>query len=94
MTITVTVYQKDGLCRGPAIYDATFRAVATQSTSIGLYDIPLAATLSPLSGTEPTYTVASPGLKEWYLRVASPKHCPWDFFVRDGETHSVWLTPD
>jgi hypothetical protein len=93
MTITVSVYQKNGLCRGPAIYDATFRAV-TPSGAILYYDIPLGATgAPPLSGKEPVYTVARPpGLTEWHLRVASPIHNPWVFFVRDGETHEVWLT--
>jgi hypothetical protein len=93
MTVTVSVYQKDGLCRGPAIYDASFHAV-TPSGSIVYYDIPLNATgPPPLSGTAPVYTVGRPlGLTEWYLRVASPVHDPWDFFVRDMETHEVWLS--
>lgn len=91
MTVTVSVYQKDGLCRGPAIGNATFRAVS--KGGIVYYDIPLAATGGgPLSGATHVYTVARPpGLTEWYLRVASPVHNPWDFFVRDGETHEVWL---
>jgi hypothetical protein len=93
MTITVSVYQKDGLCRGPAIGNATFHAV-TEAGSIIYYDIPLSATGGPpLSGSTNVYTVVGPlGLTEWYLRVASPIHNPWDFFVRDGETHEVWLT--
>ena len=97
MTVTVSVYQKDGLCRGPRIGNATFHAV----WKFGLLyydDIPLIATGGgPLSGSEHVYTVAQPVtqgllLTDWYLRVASPTHCPSDFFVRDGETHEVWLS--
>ena len=92
MTVSVAVWQKDGLCRGPAIGNATFRAVSKDS--IVYYDIPLAATGGPpLSGSENVYTVVGPrGLTVWYLRVASPIHNPWDFYVVDGETHQVWLT--
>jgi hypothetical protein len=91
MTITVSVYQKNGLRRGPAISNANFRAV---SRILVVYDIPLSARAGgPLSGSEHVYTVASPpGLTEWDLRVASPIHDPWTFFVRHGETHEVWLT--
>jgi hypothetical protein len=91
MTVTVSVYQKNGLCRGPAIGNATFRAVSEQ---LIIYDIPLAAIGGPpLSGTEHVYTVAAPpGLTSWNLRVASPIHNPWDFFVTDFSTHEVWLS--
>jgi hypothetical protein len=105
MTIRVTVYQKNGLCRGPAIYNATFVAVFHwEGSSSWSYTIPLGATgPPPLSGLNPVYTVARPpdhvafgqqvvGITEWYLRVASPIHNRWDFFVRDGEAHEVWLT--
>jgi len=97
MTVTVSVYQKDGLCRGPGIGAATFEAV--RSSGLIFYpDMPLNFTQGgPLSGSTHVYTVDRPvhqGLvfTEWYLRVASPIHCPSDFFVRDGETHEVWLT--
>jgi hypothetical protein len=86
MALTISVYEKRGLCRGPAITDAIFSAV---STMLVLYDIPLTATGGgPLGG--PTYQVQTPrGLEStsWYLRVASPRHNSWDFCVRDGETH-------
>jgi hypothetical protein len=90
MTITVSVYQKNGLCRGPGIGNATFRAF---SRSLVIYDIPLNATGGPpLSGRTHVYTVVGPrGLTEWNLRVAAPSYNPWEFFVRDGETHEVWL---
>ena len=29
---------------------------------------------------------------EFWLRVHAPSHNDWDFFVRDGETHEVWLS--
>jgi hypothetical protein len=91
VAVTVSVYEKNGLCRGPAIGNATFRAV---STILVIYDIPLAATAGgPLSGSTNVYTVAAPrGLTEWNLRVAAPGHAPWVFFVRDMETHEVWLS--
>jgi hypothetical protein len=87
----VSVYQKNGLCRGPGIGNATFRAV-TKGGPV-YYDIPLNATGGPpLSGRTHVYTVVGPrGLTEWYLRVAAPSYNPWDFFVWDGETHEVWL---
>jgi hypothetical protein len=92
MTVTVSAYRKNGLCRGPAIGNATFHAV---STVLVIYDIPLSAVGGgPLSGSEHVYKVAKPpGLTEWTLRVAAPGHNSWDFFVRDGETHEVWLIP-
>jgi hypothetical protein len=92
MSLTVSVYQKNGLCRGPRIGNANFRAV-TVPGNIVVYDIPLNAQGGgPLSGSEHIYTVSPPpGLTEWHLRVASPAHQPVIFFVRDGETHEVWL---
>jgi hypothetical protein len=98
MTVRVSVYQKDGLCRGPPIYySATFEA-ARSSGLLYLPEMPLNFTQpDPLSGTAPVYTVFPPVYQgilftEWYLRVASPIHSPCDFFVRDGETHEVWLS--
>jgi|SRR6516164_6124786 hypothetical protein len=104
MTVTVSVYQKDGLCRGPPIYDATFEDVSGVSVPYfrpGVYLFvnpwPLAAPWNPLGGTAPVYTVPLPVSRDilvaaWTLRVASPMHSPWDFFVQDGETHEVWLS--
>jgi hypothetical protein len=91
MAVTISVYEKNGLCRGPGIGNATFRAV---STTLVIYDIPLAATAGgPLSGATHVYTVAAPRrLTEWNLRVAAPGYNPWVFFVRDTETHDIWLT--
>lgn len=92
MSLTISVYEKRGLKRGPAITDANFAAV---STMLVIYNIPLRATGGgPLGG--PTYQVETPrGLENatWTLRVASPRHNAWDFSVRDGETHDVWLSP-
>jgi hypothetical protein len=97
MTVTVSVYQKDGLCRGPPIYNATFEAVRSSGSLLYLPEMPLNFILPPISGTAPVYTVYPPVYQgflytEWVLRVASPIHSPWDFVVRDGETHEVWLS--
>jgi hypothetical protein len=96
MTVTVSVYQKNGLCRGPPIGNATFEAV--RSPGLIYYpDMPLNFTTGgPLSGATHVYTVDQPVYQgimftEWYLRVASPIHSPSDLFVQDGETHEVWL---
>jgi hypothetical protein len=91
MSLTISVYEKRGLKRGPAITNAYFAAVST----IGIvYNIPPRATGGgPLGGA--TYQVQTPGGLEnssWTLRVASPQHNAWDFTVRDRETHDVWLT--
>ena len=87
MTITVSVYQKDGLCRGPKIGNAIFYA------RLGIILVSLPATGGgPLSGSEHVYTVAPPaGLSSWDLSVESPIHQALFFFVRDGSTHEVWL---
>ena len=91
MSLTISVYEKRGLKRGPAITDARFAAV---SHSLVVYDIALKATGGgPLGG--PTYTVQPPGglaNTPWLLRVSTPRHNAEEFTVRDGETHDVWLS--
>lgn len=94
MTLTISVYEKRGLCRGRAIQNATFRAV---SNRLIIYDIPLRIVSSPgpLSGGA-TYGVMEPGLPPsvvWTLRVGAPSYESWDFQVKNGETHEVWLSP-
>lgn len=94
MTLTISVYEKRGLCRGRAIQNASFRAV---STMLVLYDIPLGIVSSPgpLSGGA-TYEVTElrvPPNTLWTLRVGAPSFESWDFQVRFGETHEVWLSP-
>jgi hypothetical protein len=85
MTITVSVYQKNGLCRGPWIPNATFRRLGY------LGDLP-ATPPGPLPGPDPVYTVSHPpGVFSWQLVVASPDHQSWNFWVQDGERHDVWL---
>jgi hypothetical protein len=95
VTVTVSVFQKNGLCRGPPIGTATFRG------NSGIVTVPLSATQGgPLSGREHVYTVAAapfPSVTSgspFDLRVDSPSHQPCTFPVRDGETHEVWLFPD
>ena len=88
MTVTVSVYQKDGLCRGHPIGNATFRA------SSGIVTQPLSATQgTPLSSTEHVYIVATAPWNPYELCVDSPSHQPWTFSVRDGERHDIWLSP-
>jgi hypothetical protein len=88
VTVAVSVYQKNGLCRGPGIGTATFYAI------LGIVVVHLpAAGGGPLSGKAHIYTVTRPpGYLEWTLEVDAPNYQPWRFFVRDGETHEVWLT--
>jgi len=101
MTVTVRVYQKNGLCRGPGIGNAIFFAVVGWGGPSAGTSYPLAATgPSPLSGLEPVYTVPLPSQwlldsfsPLWDLRVSSLNHESWQFPVGDGETHEVWLRP-
>jgi hypothetical protein len=83
MTLTISVYEKHGLCRGPAILDAWFKQPPFFLAATGG---------GPLGGA--TYQVeprfVSPN-QRIYLVVGSPRHHPHDFFVNDGETHDVWL---
>jgi hypothetical protein len=89
VTVTVSVYEKNGLCRGPPIGTAIFRARS------GIVTVPLSATQGgPLSGAAHVYTVATAPWNPYDLSVDSPSHQPWTFPVRDGETHEVWLSPD
>lgn len=92
MPLTISVYEKRGLCRGPAIGNATFRAISTQ---LIVYDIPLGILTypGPLGGA--TYRVQElsvPPGTVWRLQVAAPLYESWDFQVKDGETHEVWLS--
>jgi hypothetical protein len=97
MTVTVSVYQKDFLCRGPPIGNARFEAVRSPGL-IWYPDMPLNFSQGgPLSGSTHVYTVELPIYQnmiftEFYLRVSSSSHNPDDVFVRDWETHEVWLT--
>ena len=88
MTVTVSVYEKQGLCRGPGIGNATLDAV------FGFILVSLTATNGgPLSGMTHVYTVVAPsGSSAWNLRVDAPRFQQWTFFVRDGEVHEVWLS--
>lgn len=93
-TVTVWVYEKNGLCRGPAIYQATFWGVYNYP---GRHQLAVAGP-SPLSGLDPVYTVSHPmyipNIKQWFLEVEAPGHAPWILVnVQDGETHHVWLNP-
>jgi hypothetical protein len=95
VTLTVSVFEKHGLCKGPPIGTATFRG------NSGIVTVPLAATQGgPLSGGTHVYTVTAPLFPSvssgtpFDLRVDSPSHQPCTFPVRDGETHEVWLFPD
>ncbi|BCW72955.1 hypothetical protein [Arthrobacter sp. NicSoilB8] len=94
MTLTISVYEKQGLCRGPAIQNASFRAVSNQ---LVIYDIPLRIVSSPgpLNPGAATYEVMDSALFPgtlWTLRVGAPKYDSWDFQVKNGETHEVWLS--
>jgi hypothetical protein len=84
MTVAVGVYEKAGLCRGPLITDARF----WREAYLGY----LAATPPGPLDPDPVYTVAHPaGVFSWQLRVDSPVHQSWGFWVQDGERHEVWL---
>jgi hypothetical protein len=88
VTVTVSVWQKDGLCRGPAIGTAFFYQ------SFGIVVVRLTATAGgPLSGSTNVYTVSRPpdGSLAWNLQVGAPGYNFCTFFVRDGTTHEVWL---
>jgi hypothetical protein len=88
MAITVSVYEKAGLCRGRPIGNATFEA------QNAFLFAPLSWTRGgPLSGTSHVYSITAPiRWPSFDLIVAAPSYQTWKFFVRDGETHEVWLT--
>jgi hypothetical protein len=89
MAITVAVYEKRGLKRGPGITDAHFREWPFQPDD----ELPFTGA-GPLG--EPVYLVESPWWRYgnlWTLGVYAPRHQSWQFDVRDGETHEVWLSP-
>lgn len=93
MTLTISVYEKRGLCRGPAIQTASFRAV---KTGFIILDMPLSIVSAPgpLDPAAATYRVLEPALPTdqfWTLRVGAPGYESWSFEVRFGETHDVWL---
>jgi len=83
MTIQIGVYEKAGLCRGPFIINARFSRVGFLGS--------LAATPPGPLDPDPVYTVARPPGGGALLRVDSPIHQSWDWSVRDGERHEVWL---
>jgi hypothetical protein len=87
MTLTIWVYEKNGLCRGPGIFDAYF--IYAHARIYGVTGP------SPLSGLDPVYTFPYPRADraEITLYVGAPRHEIWDFNVWDDETHEVWLSP-
>lgn len=101
MALTVAVYGKRGLKRGPAISSgASFRAIEDLLVHRLRFLPP-----GPLTGTEPRYTVEqvifwdgqfsawTPKYDPWTIEVRAPGHQPHRFYVRDGEAHEVWLSP-
>ena len=83
MTIMVSVYEKNGVKRGPFIHNAMFRI---RFTGVNLP----AAGPGPLTGLDPFYTVTNPpGSLQFWLVVFSPAHWAWYFIVMDGERHEV-----
>jgi hypothetical protein len=98
--VTVYVYEKNGLCRGEPIGTARFAALLAVPWEPYIEVVPLVATAGgPLSGTEHVYRVGRPYRPDspwssWEMRVDSPSHQPWEFWVQDGTTHDVWLSPD
>jgi hypothetical protein len=86
MSITVSVYQQDGLCRGPWISGAIFR-------HLGWLGDLVATPPGPLPGPDPVYTVEHPyGYFSWQLVILHPPvHQSWNLWVNDGERHDVWL---
>ena len=91
LTVTVSVFEKNGLCRGPAIGNASF--YIQQRGYWGIENFPLTATSGPpLSPPENVYTVELPPPgRTYFFLVTSPGHHPWDFLVNPGERHEVWL---
>ena len=91
MSVTVLVYEKQGLKRGRGITDAHFRQWPWRDED----ELEFTGG-GPLG--EPIYVVKTPFIFQdnnvaWSLGVYAPHHYDWNFGVRDGETHQVWLSP-
>ena len=85
MTVLVALYERNGLCRGPMIPNATFRRAHFSAI---LPSIPP----QPLTGDD--CHIVTPPTTVWFafdLTVETTKHQRFTFTVNDGERHEVWL---
>jgi hypothetical protein len=97
MTITVWVYEKRGLKRGPGLLDAWITGGAPAGPRLRLpgtgggplgeprYEVELG--IWTIGGEE--FIPRSEG----WIYANAPAHHPWGAHVNDGETHSIWLAP-
>jgi hypothetical protein len=87
MAITISVYERAGLCRGRPIGNASFKAqnaflLANVTWTHG----------GPLSGTAEVYSITGPSNWPTFdLIINAPSYQTKKLFVRDGEAHEEWL---
>jgi hypothetical protein len=89
VTVTISVYEKQGLCRGRPIGNAQFHLGNRPGTPLKILSYP-----GPLTGGA-TYIIETPyyladGM--WTLGAVVPGYQYWAFEVQDRETHEIWVS--
>lgn len=95
MAVTISVWEKNGLKRGNPLTDVGFAQERVlepgKFTSRAIWES-VSYTGGGLLGGNIYQVELRAGTSQGYVRVDATRHQSEWFFVRDGETHEVWLS--